>query len=467
MKKGFKKLIVLFACLGVLLSFSMVQVYAAPSLSAKKISVYVGKTKQLKVRGTSSRVKWTVNNSKVATVSSKGVIKGKKAGKAVVTAATAGKRLRCTVTVKNVNAKARSITFKTTDGGDFILNSAKANVKFKMAANSTGVKVSVVDATGKVYYSKTFSSCKKNKEYSFQWNGKTSKGKNVGAGAYRICVTAGTTKTYSGFLRVYAKTDFAGGNGSSSNPYKVSNLAQLRKISLYPDKHFVQVANINGGYESFQPMCTIDAPFSGTYNGQGYTISTLNISTASETGLFVAVSGTVSNVKIDSFLVNGQDRYDVHGIGTIAARNSGKIVNCVVSNSNIAGPTSNSCGGICGINDGIIQNCTAQNVTAKTSGYSNGEASAGGITGRNRGSIISCSAENINTAGWKAGGITGFNEGNGQCVMCEATGIIKVNVEDYSGTYEGAIAGYNEGTISSCSTTSGLKLAGSGSGIVA
>ena len=51
--------------------------------------------------------------------------------------------------------------------------------------------------------------------------------------------------------------------------------------------------------------------------------------------------------------------------------------------------------------------------------------------------------------------------------MCEATGIIKVNVENYSGTYEGAIAGYNEGTISSCSTTSGLKLAGSGSGIVA
>lgn len=86
MKKGFKKLIVLFACLGVLLSFSMVQVYAAPSLSAKKISVYVGKTKHLKVRGTSNRVKWTVNNSKVATVSSKGVIKGKKAGKAVVTA---------------------------------------------------------------------------------------------------------------------------------------------------------------------------------------------------------------------------------------------------------------------------------------------------------------------------------------------------------------------------------------------
>lgn len=130
MKKNLKKLIVLFTCLTILLSVSMVQVYAAPSISAKKVSV--------------------------------------------------------------------------------------------------------TDATGKTYYSKTFSSCAKNKEYSFQWNGKTSSGKNVEAGAYRICITAGTTKTYSSYLRVYAKTGFSGGNGSSSNPYKVSNLEQLRKISLYP-----------------------------------------------------------------------------------------------------------------------------------------------------------------------------------------------------------------------------------------
>lgn len=48
MKKNLKKLIVLFTCLTILLSVSMVQVYAAPSISAKKVSVYVGKTKQLK-----------------------------------------------------------------------------------------------------------------------------------------------------------------------------------------------------------------------------------------------------------------------------------------------------------------------------------------------------------------------------------------------------------------------------------
>ena len=467
MKKNFKKLIVLFTCLTILLSVSMVQVYAAPSISAKKVSVYVGKTKQLKVSGTSTSVKWTTSNSKIVTVSSKGLIKGKKAGKAIVTATTSGKQLKCAVTVKNVNAKANKIIFKTTDGGDFVLNSTKANVKFKMAADCTDVKASVTDATGKTYYSKTFSSCTKNKEYSFQWNGKTSSGKNVEAGAYRICITAGTTKTYSGYLRVYTKTGFSGGNGSSSNPYKVSNLEQLRKISLYPDKHFVQTANINGSYETFQPMCTTDAPFSGSYNGKGYTISTLNISAASDAGLFVAVSGTISNVKIDGFLVNGQNKYKENGIGAITAINKGKIVNCVITNTNVAGSTANSCGGICGFNDGVIQNCTVKNVTAKTTAFSNGDAGAGGIAGRNRGSIINSSVENVNTAGWKAGGITGFNQSSGQCVMCEVTGVVKVNAENYSGTYAGAIAGFNEGTVSSCSTTSGIKLVGYGSGIVA
>lgn len=467
MKKGFKKLIILFTCLGIFLSFSMIQVYAAPAISSEKVSIYVGKTKQLKVNGTSGRVKWSTSNTKVATVSSNGLVSGKKAGKAVITAATAGKYLKCTVTVKNVNAKAKSITFKTTDGGDFILNSSKANVKFKMGTDCTDVKAAVTDAIGKTYYSKTFSSCKKNKEYSFQWNGKTSKGKNVGVGAYRICITAGTAKTYSGYLRVYDKTVFAGGNGSSSNPYKVSNLAQLRKISLYPNKHFIQVADINGGYESFEPMCTADAPFSGTYNGQGYTISTLSINSSSHAGLFVAVSGTISNVKIDKFLANGQSGAYTYGVSTIAAINRGKIVNCTVTNSNLAGQLQNSCGAICGFNEGIIQNCTAQNITSKTTGYSDGDAGAGGICGSNSGSIINCAVENVNAAGWKAGGIIGFNTDSGQCIMCEATGSVKINAEAYSGTYAGAITGYNEGTISSCSTTSGLKLVGAGSGIIA
>lgn len=124
MKKNLKKLIVLFTCLTILLSVSMVQVYAAPSISAKKVSVYVGKTKQLKVSGTSTSVKWTTSNSKIVTVSSKGLIKRKKAGKAIVTATTSDKQLKCAVTVKNITAsgwQAGGITGVNTNSGQCVM----------------------------------------------------------------------------------------------------------------------------------------------------------------------------------------------------------------------------------------------------------------------------------------------------------------------------------------------------------
>ena len=102
-------------------------------------------------------------------------------------------------------------------------------------------------------------------------------------------------------------------------------------------------------------------------------------------------------------LVNGQsDGYKYDGIGAIAGINKGRIINCVITNTNITGSDSNSCGGVCGFNDGIIQNCTAQNVTSKTS-TREADTGAGCIVGKNSGSIISCSAKNIAASGWQAG----------------------------------------------------------------
>ena len=51
--------------------------------------------------------------------------------------------------------------------------------------------------------------------------------------------------------------------------------------------------------------------------------------------------------------------------------------------------------------------------------------------------------------------------------MCEVTGVVKVGAIVNWGAGAGAIAGINQGTVSSCSTTSGIKLVGYGSGIVA
>ncbi|MCI9598655.1 MAG: hypothetical protein HFE75_15510 [Firmicutes bacterium] len=63
-----------------------------PKLNKTKISLNVNKSYQLKLRGTSKKVTWKTSNRKVAAVSKKGKVTGKKKGTAVITA-KAGKRL--------------------------------------------------------------------------------------------------------------------------------------------------------------------------------------------------------------------------------------------------------------------------------------------------------------------------------------------------------------------------------------
>ena len=71
-----------------------------PKLNKKKVSIYVGNTVKLKMKNTKKKVKWSSSKKSVATVSKKGVVKGKKAGKATITAKIGKKRWTCKVTVK-------------------------------------------------------------------------------------------------------------------------------------------------------------------------------------------------------------------------------------------------------------------------------------------------------------------------------------------------------------------------------
>ncbi len=79
-------------------------------LSRTHLEINRGKTYKLKAilypLTSTDKIKWTSSNRKIVTVSNKGVVKGIKAGKAVITAkATSGKKATCKVTV-NIPAKA-------------------------------------------------------------------------------------------------------------------------------------------------------------------------------------------------------------------------------------------------------------------------------------------------------------------------------------------------------------------------
>lgn len=72
----------------------------APKLSSTKKTVTAGTSFALKLNGTKRTVKWYTSNKKIATVSSKGVVKTLKAGSVKITAKVGGKSYVCRVTVK-------------------------------------------------------------------------------------------------------------------------------------------------------------------------------------------------------------------------------------------------------------------------------------------------------------------------------------------------------------------------------
>ncbi|MCI8408837.1 MAG: hypothetical protein HFJ09_06145 [Lachnospiraceae bacterium] len=81
-----------------------------PVISTKAFTITAGQKRTLKVTGKAGKVTWKTNKKSVATVSSKGVVTAKKAGKATITASVDGCKLTCNVTVKKNEYSASSVS---------------------------------------------------------------------------------------------------------------------------------------------------------------------------------------------------------------------------------------------------------------------------------------------------------------------------------------------------------------------
>lgn len=214
------------------------------------------------------------------------------------------------------------------------------------------------------------------------------------------------------------------GDGSEGDPYQVKNESQLRFISFYTnasapsfqDKHYT----INNSIELTSDWTPIK-DFSGSFDGNGYVISELNIpqSTGKEVaGMFASLkSGAkVSNLGVmikDEVIADGGSAESggiagkceagasiencfvaggkITGLsaGCIAGSNAGRITNCYAT-TEVAGAANASIGGICGSNAETIQNSYAIGKIAETDASNK----AGGISGTNTGTIKNCLALN-------------------------------------------------------------------------
>lgn len=138
--------------------FPATQVNAAtkPKLSKTKITMTVGQSKKLKVKGISKkrakRIKWKSSKKKVVTVTKTGKLKARKAGKATITAKVGKKKLKCKVVVKRKHKKSTkkkesnssskkmwlsktSVTLQAGSGVDLVLHNAKNVVKWSSSNN--------------------------------------------------------------------------------------------------------------------------------------------------------------------------------------------------------------------------------------------------------------------------------------------------------------------------------------------
>lgn len=272
-------------------------------------------------------------------------------------------------------------------------------------------------------------------------------------------------------------------DGSPENPYLVCTPAQLDDMRSKPDVNYKLCADIDlteyiaskveWGSAGWEPIGkNSEPPFTGSFDGAGYTISGLWIYRPAPSygpvGLFGVVNdgGTVKNLKvvIDAKNINAGINTYVGGVVGHVFGDGSVISNCCVTGGTIVG--GNSVGGVAGrvdIGNSSITGCYAS-VDVK------GANGIGGVVGQvssetpgeRGGSLTNSYATGNITGNTGVGGVTGrVNFGAEGTVSvgvimsnCYATGMISRSTENESTAtkYLGGVVGRfdNHGTVSNC-----------------
>ena len=262
---------------------------------------------------------------------------------------------------------------------------------------------------------------------------------------------------------------FAGGSGSSEDPWKIATAEQLDRIRDDLTGHYTLIDDIDlSGYENWMPIGTFqprsDAPedaevphpdyaFTGTFDGAGHTISNLTISCEAPmgAGLFGCASGTESNAaSIGHFTLKD---VNVSGFYLVGGAVGLQFMNCPVSDIHLEGDNKltgmQGIGGIVGTGFDLISDCSA---TADVIVSGDDGACAGLIAGgTTMSSIKNCQVTGgritaEGNATWGFGALCGAPWGAAEITDCKVSGtVITVNGENnrlvgglvgFGGTYD-------------------------------
>ena len=233
------------------------------------------------------------------------------------------------------------------------------------------------------------------------------------------------------------------GLGTEASPYEISTADQLENFrdivngasgnpaawaELTDDIDLSEICSEEEG-DSWTPIGTSSSkPYSGTFDGNGHTIS----------GLYI------KNTSSDS------DYQGLFGYLGTSGDNKGTVQNLTVSGS-VSG--NNYVGGVVGYNDGgIVTGCTFSGSGSGTGVTGNNYV--GGVVGENSGSngvVENChNAGSVKGSGNSVGGVVGENRGSGPVKNCYNTGKVTGSA---ASSNVGGVVGLNRGSVENCYNT--------------
>ena len=184
-------------------------------------------------------------------------------------------------------------------------------------------------------------------------------------------------------------------------------------------------ANINLSGASWTPLGTSSSPFTGTFNGNGYTVSGYTIGTSSSSPYggndvgfigYLGSTGVVKNLGVEGTIyASGCD------VGGVVGYNAGTVEDSYntggVSVSVSGSVSGNNVGGVVGFNTGTVEtsyNTGSVSVSSSVSSSHSG-CDVGGIVGENNGGTVETSyntggiSVSGSVSGNNVGGVVGFN----------------------------------------------------------
>jgi len=218
-------------------------------------------------------------------------------------------------------------------------------------------------------------------------------------------------------------------------------------------------------------------PFSGTFDGGGRVITGLRIDFPFGCqGLFGYSNGRIVNLAVNArIVVDGSDHPSTRAwVGAIIGVNEGIVEKCSANSSIISRGKVIAAGGIAGENSGRVTDCTFtgsvegdgavtlradEDESSPPEGTSIYESALGGVVGLNAGVVERCvfvgsvaaAIAEYYYGGTTVGGVVGLNDTKASVVGCSSRGEFKGTGKDTNDI--GGVAGRNYGLIVRCNST--------------